>query len=107
WEIPSGTALEFYSSCLLMKVGSWNLALTCWTVFSRQRTKVERGISRHKRRLGFALTARSEPTQHRELLMRTFTHKMMVLAEINRKGFNRAKTASSKLIISKMQKSFF
>jgi Transposase DDE domain len=47
----------------------------------RHRTQAESGISRHKRRLGSALTARSEPTQHRELLIRTLAHNVMIIAD--------------------------
>lgn len=46
----------------------------------RDRTQAESGFSRHKRRLGSALTARSEPTQHRELLIRTLAHNVMIIA---------------------------
>lgn len=46
----------------------------------RQRAQAESGFSRHKRRLGSALTARSQATQHNELLLRTLTHNLMILA---------------------------
>jgi hypothetical protein len=46
----------------------------------RRRTQAESGFSRHKRRLGSALTARNEITQHKELLLRTLTHNLMILA---------------------------
>lgn len=46
----------------------------------RQRAQAESGFSRHKRRLGSALTTRSEPAQHRELRLRTLTHNIMLLA---------------------------
>lgn len=47
----------------------------------RQRTQAESGFSRHKRRLGSALTTRSEPHQFNELLIRTLTHNIMILAQ--------------------------
>jgi hypothetical protein len=47
----------------------------------RQRAQAESGFSRHKRRLGSALTARQEPRQFRELLIRTLTHNAMILAQ--------------------------
>lgn len=46
----------------------------------RQRAQAESGFSRHKRRLGSALTARSESRQFGELRMRTLTHNIMILA---------------------------
>ena len=46
----------------------------------RQRVQAESGFSRHKRRLGSALTARNEPNQFTELLIRTITHNIMILA---------------------------
>jgi hypothetical protein len=47
----------------------------------RHRTQAESGFSRHKRRLGSALTARHEPNQFQELLLRTLTHNLMILAD--------------------------
>jgi len=47
----------------------------------RQRAQAESGFSRHKRRLGSALTTRSEPTQHGELRMRVLTHNLMLLTQ--------------------------
>jgi len=47
----------------------------------RQRTQAESGFSRHKRRLGSALTTRSEPTQFGELRMRVLTHNLMPIAQ--------------------------
>ena len=46
----------------------------------RQRSHAESGFSRHKRRLGSALTARHEPTQFRELRLRVLTHNRMLIA---------------------------
>lgn len=46
----------------------------------RDRAQAESGFSRHKRRLGSALTARIEPNQHRELLIRTLAHNIMIIA---------------------------
>jgi Transposase DDE domain len=46
----------------------------------RQRVQAESGFSRHKRRLGSSLTARSEPRQFGELRMRVLTHNLMILA---------------------------
>lgn len=46
----------------------------------RQRAQAESGFSRHKRRLGSALTAKREDRQHGELLMRVLTHNLMLLA---------------------------
>lgn len=46
----------------------------------RQRAQAESGFSRHKRRLGSALTARNEPNQFTEVLIRTITHNIMILA---------------------------
>lgn len=46
-----------------------------------QRVQAESGFSRHKRRLGSALTTRSEPRQFGEMRMRTLTHNLMILAE--------------------------
>jgi hypothetical protein len=47
----------------------------------RHRTLAESGFSRHKRRLGSALTARHEPNQFKKLLLRTLTHNVMILAD--------------------------
>lgn len=47
----------------------------------RHRAQAESGFSRHKRRLGSELTARSEPNQFNELLIRTLTHNIMILAK--------------------------
>lgn len=47
----------------------------------RHRTQAESGFSRHKRRLGSTLTARREPNQFRELLIRTLAHNAMILAD--------------------------
>jgi hypothetical protein len=44
-----------------------------------QRWQVESAFSRHKRRLGAALTARSEKTQHSEMLLRVLTHNLLIL----------------------------
>lgn len=46
----------------------------------RQRAQAESGFSRHKRRLGSALTTRSEPRQFGELRMRVLAHNLMILA---------------------------
>lgn len=46
----------------------------------RQRAQAESGFSRHKRRLGSALTARNETRQFGELRMRALTHNLMILA---------------------------
>jgi hypothetical protein len=47
----------------------------------RHRAQAESGFSRHKRRLGSALTARQQPNQFKELLIRTLTHNVMILAK--------------------------
>lgn len=47
----------------------------------RQRAQAESGFSRHKRRLGSALTARQDESQHREMRLRVITHNLMLLAE--------------------------
>jgi transposase len=44
-----------------------------------QRWQVESAFSRHKRRLGSALTARSEKSQNSEMLLRVLTHNLMIL----------------------------
>jgi transposase len=45
----------------------------------RQRWQIESAISRHKRRLGPALRARSWVSQKRECLLRVLTHNLMIL----------------------------
>ena len=47
----------------------------------RDRAQAESGFSRHKRRLGSALTARKDDTQDNELNIRTLTHNIMILAD--------------------------
>jgi hypothetical protein len=59
----------------------------------RQRWQVESVFSRHKRRLGSALTARSETTQNREILLRVITHNLMILKRTSR-GFQQSNTGS-------------
>lgn len=44
-----------------------------------QRWHAESGFSRHKRRLGSALTTRSTPAHRRELILRVLTHNLMIL----------------------------
>lgn len=44
-----------------------------------QRWHAESGFSRHKRRLGSALTTRSTPAHQRELILRVLTHNLMIL----------------------------
>ena len=44
-----------------------------------QRWHAESGFSRHKRRLGSALTTRSTAAQRRELVLRVLTHNLMIL----------------------------
>lgn len=44
-----------------------------------QRWQAESGFSRHKRRLGSALTARSENTQRSEILLRVLVHNLLIL----------------------------
>ncbi len=46
----------------------------------RQRWQVESAFSRHKRRLGPALGARSDPAREREARLRVLTHNLMLLA---------------------------
>jgi transposase len=46
-----------------------------------QRWHAESGFSQHKRRLGSALTTRSNEAQARELALRVLTHNLMLLAE--------------------------
>jgi hypothetical protein len=45
----------------------------------RQRVQAESVFSRHKRRLGSALGAKSEAAQNREMLVRVLTHDLMIL----------------------------
>ena len=47
-----------------------------------QRWQVESAFSRHKRRLGSFLRARSEQAQERECYLRVLTHNLMILAEV-------------------------
>lgn len=44
-----------------------------------QRWQAESGFSRHRRRLGSALTARSESTQRSEILLRVLVHNLLIL----------------------------
>jgi transposase len=44
------------------------------------RWHAESGFSRHKRRLGSALTARRPASQQRQLVLRVLTHNLMLLA---------------------------
>jgi hypothetical protein len=44
-----------------------------------QRWQVESGFSRHKRRLGSALTTRSDTTQRSEILLRVLVHNLLIL----------------------------
>ena len=46
----------------------------------RQRAQAESGFSRHKRRLGSALTAKREDRQYDELRMRVLVHNLMLMA---------------------------
>ena len=46
----------------------------------RQRAQAESGFSRHKRRLGSALTAKREDRQFDEMRLRVLTHNLMLLA---------------------------
>jgi transposase len=46
----------------------------------RQRWQAESAFSRHKRRLGPALRARSDPAREREARLRVLTHNLMLLA---------------------------
>lgn len=48
----------------------------------RQRAQAESGFSRHKRRLGSALTARQPDSQFREMRLRVITHNLMLLADV-------------------------
>jgi transposase len=45
-----------------------------------QRWQAESAFSRHKRRLGSALSSRSEPARERECRLRVLTHNIMILA---------------------------
>jgi hypothetical protein len=54
-----------------------------------QRWQAESGFSRHKRRLGSALTTRNETTQRCEMLLRVLTHNLMILRHTS-EVFNRA-----------------
>ena len=47
-----------------------------------QRWQVESAFSRHKRRLGSFLRARSEQARERECYLRVLTHNLMILAEV-------------------------
>lgn len=49
------------------------------TALSHQRWHAERVFSRHKRRLGAALTARRPESQQREIILRVLTHNLMLL----------------------------
>ena len=46
-----------------------------------QRWHAESGFSQHKRRLGSALTARGDPAQHRELVLRVLPHNLKLIAD--------------------------
>lgn len=46
----------------------------------RQRAQAESGFSRHKRRLGSALSARSDPTRRAEIYLRVVTQNVMIVA---------------------------
>jgi len=46
-----------------------------------QRWQVESAISRHKRRLGSALSGRSDAARERESRLRVLTHDIMLLAD--------------------------
>lgn len=48
----------------------------------RQRAQAESGFSRHKRRLGSALTARGDQSQHQEMRLRVMAHNLMLLADV-------------------------
>ena len=61
----------------------------------RQRAQAQSGFSRHKRRLGSALTARSEQTQYREMRVRALTHNLMIVADQAR-GFQLRQTATKR-----------
>ncbi|HEU4394362.1 MAG TPA: transposase [Planctomycetota bacterium] len=65
----------------------------------RQRWQVESIFSRHKRRLGSALTARSDESRARELLLRVLTHNLMIL-RLPLRPFNRALAVLSKAVLS-------
>ena len=55
-----------------------------------RRWHVESVLSQHKRGLGDALRARSEPAQAREAILRVLTHNLMILQRLTKKVFNRA-----------------
>ena len=55
-----------------------------------QRWQAESGFSRHKRRLGAALTARRAAPRRREVLLRVLTHDLMILHR-RRPGFQQSK----------------
>jgi transposase len=59
----------------------------------RQRWQVESTFSQHKRRLGAALTARSDGARAGESLLRALTHNLMILRYAT-KGFQQSKTVS-------------
>lgn len=46
----------------------------------KERVQAESGFSRHKRRLGSALTARKEANQFGELRIRALAHNLMIIA---------------------------
>ena len=46
-----------------------------------QRWQAEGAFSRHKRRLGSALSGRSDPARERETRLRVLTHNPMLLAD--------------------------
>lgn len=46
-----------------------------------QRWQIESAFSQHKRRLGSALAARSDPSQAREMLLRVLTHNIALVTE--------------------------
>ena len=56
-----------------------------------QRWQAESGFSRHKRRLGAALTARRPLARRRELLLRVLTHNLMIIHHA-RPGFQQSKS---------------
>jgi len=60
----------------------------------RQRWHAESVFSRHKRRLGSALTARGARAQRREVLLRVLTHNLMVL----RPGAQKLSTEQNRLL---------
>ena len=68
----------------------------------RQRWHAESVFSRHKRRLGAALTARSARAQRREVLLRVLTHNLMILRPPS-EGFNRARLFQNRRRTMSMQ----